>query len=88
MTDAELTAALHAALKRPDFRWLRVPESALRLGLGEMSSELLNNARVLPRRLLAAGFRFEYPTIAAALAAELGSGQPLVRATDRGLPAA
>ena len=88
VTDAELTAALHAALKRPDFRWLRVPESALRLGLGEMSSELLNNARVLPRRLLAAGFQFEYPTIAAALAAELGSGQPLVRATDRGLPAA
>ncbi|MGA9833389.1 MAG: TIGR01777 family oxidoreductase, partial [Trebonia sp.] len=88
VTDAELTAALHAALKRPDFRWLRVPESALRLGLGEMSSELLNNARVLPRRLLAAGFRFEYPTIAAALAAELGSGQPLVQATDRGLPAA
>ena len=88
VTDAELTAALHAALKRPDFRWLRVPESMLRLGLGEMSSELLNNARVLPRRLLAAGFQFEYLTIAAALAAELGPGQPLVRATDRGLPAA
>ena len=45
----------------PDFRWLRVPESALRLGLGEMSSELLNNARVLPRRLLAAGFRVRVP---------------------------
>jgi NAD dependent epimerase/dehydratase family enzyme len=36
-----------------------------------MSSELLNNARVLPRRLLAAGFQFEYPTIATALAAAL-----------------
>jgi NAD dependent epimerase/dehydratase family enzyme len=36
-----------------------------------MSSELLNNARVLPARLLAAGFRFEYPTLGAALAAEL-----------------
>jgi uncharacterized protein len=88
VTDAELTEALHAALKRPDFRWVRIPESMLRLGLGEMSSELLNNARVLPTRLLAAGFRFEYPTIATALAAELGPGQPLVRATDRGLPAA
>jgi NAD dependent epimerase/dehydratase family enzyme len=71
VTDAELTSALHAAFKRPDFRWLRVPESGLRLGLGEMSSELLNNARVLPARLLAAGFRFEYPTLGAALAAEL-----------------
>jgi len=39
-----------------------------------MSSELLNNARVLPRRLLAAGFQFEYPTLAAALAAELDTG--------------
>src|SRR5215469_8621174 len=71
VTNAELTAALHAALKRPDFRWVRVPESALRLGLGEMSSELLNNARVLPARLLSAGFQFEYPTLTAALAAEL-----------------
>jgi uncharacterized protein (TIGR01777 family) len=74
VTDAELTSALHAAFKRPDFRWLRVPESGLRLGLGEMSSELLNNARVLPARLLAAGFRFEYPTLGAALAAELHAG--------------
>ena len=77
VTDAELTAALHAALKRPDFRWVRVPESMLRLGLGEMSSELLNNARVLPRRLLAAGFQFEYPTIATALAAALHTGPPV-----------
>jgi NAD dependent epimerase/dehydratase family enzyme len=36
-----------------------------------MSSELLTSARVLPRRLLAAGFEFKYPTIDAALAAEL-----------------
>ena len=36
-----------------------------------MSSELLTSARVLPKRLLEAGFEFEYPTIGAALAAEL-----------------
>jgi uncharacterized protein len=71
VTNAELTSALHAAFKRPDFRWLRVPASAVRLALGEMSSELLTSARVLPTRLLAAGFEFRYPTIAAALAAEL-----------------
>jgi NAD dependent epimerase/dehydratase family enzyme len=47
-----------------------VPAPLLRLGLGEMSSELLNSARVLPARLLDAGFTFEYPDIAAALAAE------------------
>jgi uncharacterized protein len=71
VTNAELTAALEHALSRPDLRWLRVPEPVLRLALGEMSSELLTSARVLPSRLLAAGFKFEYPTIDAALAAEL-----------------
>ena len=71
VTDSELTAALHEAFRKPDFRWLRVPEFALRQALGEMSSELLNSARVLPRRLLEAGFEFEYPTVEAALAAEL-----------------
>ena len=71
VTNAELTSALLAACRRPDFPWLRVPAPALRLGLGEMSSELLTSARVLPKRLLDAGFTFEYPTIGAALAAEL-----------------
>jgi uncharacterized protein len=71
VTDDELTAALHAAFKRPDFRWLRVPAFMLRLGLGEMSSELLTSARVLPARLLDAGFEFDHSTVSAALAAEL-----------------
>jgi len=76
VTDSELTAALHAALKRPDFPWLRVPTPVLKLALGEMSSELLTSARVLPKRLLEAGFTFEYPTVAAALAAELRGLDP------------
>lgn len=71
VTNAELTAALHAALRRPDPGWLRVPAPLLRLALGEMSSELLTSARVAPRRLLEAGFEFRYPTIAPALRAEL-----------------
>ena len=71
VTNAELTAALHAAFQRPDFRWLRVPAPVLKLALGEMSAELLTSARVLPERLLDAGFEFEHATIGAALAAEL-----------------
>ena len=71
VTDSELTSALLAAYRRPDFSWLRVPAPALRLGLGEMSSELLTSARVLPKRLLEAGFEFDYPTVSAALTAEL-----------------
>jgi uncharacterized protein (TIGR01777 family) len=71
VTNAELTSALLAACRRPDFRWLRVPAPLLKLGLGEMSAELLTSARVLPKRLLEAGFEFDHPTISAALAAEL-----------------
>jgi uncharacterized protein (TIGR01777 family) len=71
VTNGELTAALHAAFRRPDFPWLRVPAPLLKLGLGEMSAELLTSARVLPARLQEAGFEFEYPVVGAALAAEL-----------------
>jgi uncharacterized protein len=71
VTNAELTSALLTACRRPSFRWLRVPAPLLKLGLGEMSAELLTNARVLPKRLLDAGFEFDYPTVSAALSSEL-----------------
>jgi uncharacterized protein (TIGR01777 family) len=70
-TNDEVTRALHTAFGRPDLAWARVPAPLLRLGLGEMSSELLNNARVLPTRLRDAGFEFSHLTLEAALAAEL-----------------
>ena len=72
VTDSELTAALATAYHRPNLPWLRVPGALLKLGLGEMSSELLTSARVLPARLLEAGFAFDYPTLATALEAVLG----------------
>ncbi|HEX4787957.1 MAG TPA: TIGR01777 family oxidoreductase [Actinospica sp.] len=72
VTNGELTRALHTLFGRPDFPWLRVPAVVLRLALGEMSSELLTSARVVPKRLVEAGFEFRYPTITTALAAELG----------------
>ncbi len=71
VTNGELTAALHHVLHRPDFAALRVPEPLLRLALGEMSTELLTSARVLPRRLEEAGYPFRHLTVSAALAAEL-----------------
>jgi uncharacterized protein (TIGR01777 family) len=71
VSDAELTAALHAAFGRRDFPWLQVPALLVKLGLGEMSAELLTSVRVAPRRLLESGFGFEHPAIGAALAAEL-----------------
>lgn len=72
VTNDEFTGALHKALGRPDLSWLRVPEPVLKLALGEMSSEVLNDARVLPRRLSEAGFVFRYPAVAGALAAVFG----------------
>jgi uncharacterized protein (TIGR01777 family) len=71
VTNSEFTAALHHALRRPDFPVLRVPEPVLRLALGEMSTELLTSARVLPRRLEEAGYQFRHLTISAALGAGL-----------------
>jgi NAD dependent epimerase/dehydratase family enzyme len=40
--------------------------------LGELGNELLGGQRVLPRRLLDAGFRFRHGTLPAALSFELG----------------
>jgi uncharacterized protein (TIGR01777 family) len=69
VTNAEFTVALARTLRRPAL--LRVPAPLLKAGLGELSSELVGGARVLPTRLLDSGFTFRYPDIAAALAAEL-----------------
>jgi uncharacterized protein (TIGR01777 family) len=72
VSNAAFTAAMAAALHRPAV--LRVPAVALRTALGEVSSELLGSARVLPRRLEQAGFSFRHPEISGALAAELAPG--------------
>jgi uncharacterized protein (TIGR01777 family) len=69
VTNAEFTADLARAVRRPAL--LRVPAPLIRAGLGEMSGELLGSLRVVPRRLLAAGFAFRHPDLASALTAEL-----------------
>ena len=74
VTNAEFTSALAAAVHRPGLLFL--PEPALRLALGGVSSDILASARVMPRRLEAAGYRFRFPDLPAALAAELAA-QPV-----------
>jgi uncharacterized protein len=69
VTNAEFTRALAKALGRPAV--LGLPAAALRAALGEVASELLGSARVVPTRLQEAGFRFAHPDIATALAALL-----------------
>ena len=53
--------------------WNKRPfESFLRTALGEMSQEVLGSARVVSKRLQAAGFTFEDPTFADACRTALG----------------
>jgi uncharacterized protein len=73
VTNAAFTGALDAAVGRRDLPWLRIPGPMLRLGLGEASVELLSSTRVMPKRLLAAGYQFRYPGLPEALAAELAA---------------
>ena len=58
--------------QRKTFLTAPVPAIAMRLLVGEMAEELLlNGQRVLPGRLLAAGFAFSYPALDEALEASL-----------------
>lgn len=47
--------------------WLPVPETALKLALGEKSQLVLEGQKVLPTVLTARGYQFNYPTINKAL---------------------
>ena len=71
VTNADFSHTLGDVLHRPSVA--TVPEFAVKLMFGEMGEEtLLSGQRVMPRRLLDAGFTFEYPELAAALRHELG----------------
>jgi uncharacterized protein (TIGR01777 family) len=70
VTNRALASALGRQLHRPSL--LPTPGLALRLALGEMADALLRSQRVVPRNLLAAGYRFRFPDLAAALHDLLG----------------
>jgi uncharacterized protein (TIGR01777 family) len=65
VTNDEFGRALGKAMKRPHL--FPVPSALFKLLFGEMSVLLLEGLRVLPRKALAHGFRFEYTTIDQAL---------------------
>lgn len=71
VTQDGLAAIIGKALARPSR--LRLPETVLRLALGQMAQELfLNSARIVPEGLMRLGFLFRFPTLAAALDDILG----------------
>lgn len=66
VTNAEFTRALGRAIRRPTV--MPVPAAALKLLFGELSEILLGSQRMLPKRLLAEGFEFNYADLDSALA--------------------
>jgi uncharacterized protein (TIGR01777 family) len=70
VTNAEFSRGLGRLLHRPAL--LPLPAPLLRLAFGEMAELLLGGQRVLPQRLLQAGFQFRYPALEQALAEALG----------------
>jgi uncharacterized protein (TIGR01777 family) len=65
-TQAEFARELARTLHRPLLA--RAPAWVLRAALGEMADLVLASQRVVPQRLLEAGFRFRFPELPAALA--------------------
>jgi uncharacterized protein (TIGR01777 family) len=65
VTEDEFGRTIGKVLKRPHY--FRIPGFAMQLAFGEVASMVLNGQRVLPDRLLKAGFAFKYPEIERAL---------------------
>lgn len=65
VTNAEFTAALARALRRPAL--FPAPAIALKIALGGFSTEILGSKRILPQRLIDAGFHFDFPQLPTAL---------------------
>ena len=70
VTNAEPPRPSASVLHRPT---LPVPGFALKAVLGEFAEELLIDQRMVPSRLLATGFQFRDPTVAAVIADLLAS---------------
>jgi hypothetical protein len=69
VTMRELAQALGAVLHRPSF-W-PVPSAVLKVMLGEAAQVLLGSQRVVPRRAIELGYRFQYSDLREALRATL-----------------
>jgi uncharacterized protein (TIGR01777 family) len=65
VTNKQFSKALGRALHRPAFFW--APGFMLRLMLGEVAQVVTTGQRVLPRKALALGYQYRFPTVEAAL---------------------
>jgi uncharacterized protein len=74
LTNAEMTAAMGRVLHRPTL--FTAPGWAMRLPLRDFAEDLLGGQRVVPRRLLDAGFDFAHPRFEPALDELLAQHHP------------
>jgi uncharacterized protein (TIGR01777 family) len=74
VTNKHFSTALGKALHRPSLVW--TPEFALRLGLGGAAMLVTTGQRVVPKKALALGYTFRYPTVDAALAEIFSTSLP------------
>ena len=64
-TNAEVTKAMGKVFKRPTL--VPAPAFALKIALGEFSTEILSSTRVIPQKLIDAGFTFSDPDVLSAM---------------------
>ena len=69
VTNEELAKAIGRAMHRPS--WFRVPETFLKLGMGESSEIVTTGQHVLPQRAQELGYEFRWPNLDPALASIL-----------------
>lgn len=69
VTNAEFAKALGKAMRRPSL--VPTPAFAIKLVLGEASTLILDGQRVVPVRLLEAGYQFKYKNLEDALSSLL-----------------
>jgi uncharacterized protein (TIGR01777 family) len=76
LTNADMTAAMGRVLHRPTLAV--APSFGVRWVFGDFGKDLLGGQRVVPRRLLDAGFEFAHRTFEDALRSELAVAHPRV----------
>jgi uncharacterized protein (TIGR01777 family) len=65
VTNRDFATALGAVLHRPSF--MPAPAAAIRLAVGEMAAVVLASQRMVPKKALALGYRFRFPSLEPAL---------------------